>query len=133
MLWFAVRREWRRLAVALAATVAIVAVSYLVTPDLWVDWIRWLWRYSIAPTSPTAYPLPRLVAAVALLVWGGLTDRRWTVPIAVMLAIPVLWSAGLSILVALVPLLRPVFAAWLRPAAAARTMFAAAPGVATLA
>ncbi|HTC85513.1 MAG TPA: hypothetical protein VK656_02350, partial [Candidatus Acidoferrum sp.] len=37
--------------------------------------------------------------------WGGLTDRRWTVPIAVTLALPVVWLNGLAILVALAPIL----------------------------
>ena len=33
LLWFVVRREWRDLAIALGATAAIVAVSFLVWPE----------------------------------------------------------------------------------------------------
>ncbi len=39
LLWFAVRREWRSLAMALGATLAVVAVSSLVAPGLWRDWV----------------------------------------------------------------------------------------------
>src|ERR1700690_1086519 len=39
LLWFAVRREWHALAIALGATVAIVAVSLAVDPRAWLEWI----------------------------------------------------------------------------------------------
>ena len=39
LLWFAVRREWRSLAIALGATAAIVAVSFVILPDQWRDWV----------------------------------------------------------------------------------------------
>jgi hypothetical protein len=42
----------------------------------------------------------RLPAAGALVWWGARTDRPWTVPAAVTLALPVVWFAGLAILVA---------------------------------
>jgi hypothetical protein len=38
LLWFVVRREWRNLAIALATTAAIVAVSFVIAPNLWFDW-----------------------------------------------------------------------------------------------
>ena len=43
--------------------------------------------------------------AVALVVWGARTDRRWTVPVASMLALPALWYGGISMLLAVIPLL----------------------------
>jgi hypothetical protein len=52
-------------------------------------------------------PVPlaiRLPAAVAIVVWGARTDRRWTVPIAAMLALPALWFGGLAMLLAVIPL-----------------------------
>jgi hypothetical protein len=39
-------------------------------------------------------------------VWGARTDRRWTVPIAVMVALPVAWFIGAAVLLALIPELR---------------------------
>ena len=40
LIWFAVRREWRSLAIALGATVAIVGVSFVLAPWLWSDFIE---------------------------------------------------------------------------------------------
>jgi hypothetical protein len=45
------------------------------------------------------------VAAAALVVWGARTDRRWVVPVASTIALPVLWITGPAILVA-IPRLR---------------------------
>jgi len=108
LLWFVVRREWQALATVSIATGIIVLVSTLLTPGLWGDWLTVLATSdSMAPPTSYQVPLiPRMVAAAGLIVWGARTDRRWTVPIAVTLALPVIWSAGLSILVALLPLLR---------------------------
>ena len=53
-------------------------------------------------------PIPllvRLPIAVALVVWGARTDRRWTVPVASMLALPALWYGGISMLLAVIPLI----------------------------
>ena len=36
--------------------------------------------------------------------WGARTDRRWTVPVAGMLALPALWYGGLSMLLAVIVL-----------------------------
>jgi hypothetical protein len=62
----------------------------------------------------------RLPLAAGLVAWGGLTDRRWTVPVGVTLALPVVWLNSLAVLVALVPLLVPdrrrVNLAFVRPA-----------------
>ncbi len=32
------------------------------------------------------------------MIWGALTDRRWAVPVAVTLALPVLWPSGFAVL-----------------------------------
>lgn len=108
LLWFAARREWRSLAVALGTTVAIVAISTVLTPDLWVDWVR-----SLATTSQpdvsnvVAIPLSvRLVVAAMLVVWGARTDRRWTVMVAATISLPVVWHHGLAMLVGVIALRR---------------------------
>jgi len=110
LLWFAVRREWRSLAIAVGATVAIAAVSFAILPDQWRTWVDVVIRNAAAGKSGTwaSVPVPlwvRLPAAVAVVVWGARTDRRWTVPIASMLALPALWYGGLSMLLAVIPLL----------------------------
>lgn len=111
LIWFAVRREWRSLAVAVGLTVTIVAVSYVLAPDQWAAWGRSLQANAGGPGDTPGWYLPvpllfRLPIAALLAAWGGLTDRRWTVPIAVTLGLPVVWLNSLAILVALVPLVR---------------------------
>lgn len=41
-LWFVVRREWTKAAIAAGTTVAIVLVSAAINPQAWVDWVRFL-------------------------------------------------------------------------------------------
>jgi hypothetical protein len=110
LLWFAVRREWRSLAIALGATAVVALLSFAILPDQWRTWIDVVIRNVAAGKSGTwaSVPIPlwiRLPAAVAVVAWGARTDRRWTVPVASMLALPALWYGGLSMLLAVIPLL----------------------------
>jgi hypothetical protein len=110
LLWFAVRREWRSLAIALGVTAAIALVSFVVLPGQWRAWIDVVVQNALAGKSGTwaSVPIPlwiRLPFAIALVAWGARTDRRWTVPVASMLALPALWYGGLSMLLAVIPLL----------------------------
>ena len=108
LLWFAVRREWRALFIALAATAAIVAVSFVIQPEAWIRWPQVLTSNTGATKGTwAAVPIPflfRLPFALVLVVWGARTNRRWAVPIAAMLALPALWYGGLSIIIATFPL-----------------------------
>ena len=126
LLWFVVRREWRNLAIALAGTAAIVAVSFLVLPDAWFAWREVLGRVAGRDGTWAAVPIPfviRLPVAIAVVVWGAWTGRRWTVPVASMLALPALWYGGLSMLLAVIALredvapARPASGRLARPAA----------------
>jgi hypothetical protein len=108
LLWFAVRGEWRSLAIALGATAAIAAVSYVTIPDAWPRWFEVIVANAGKGGTWASVPIPllvRLPAAIALVVWGARTDRRWTVPVASMLALPALWYGGISMLLAVIPLL----------------------------
>lgn len=107
LVWFAVRREWRRLASALAITAIVVALSVAVDPPAWRQWLAFardsagtLPQYSWALNAWLPLPV-RLLAALALLVVGGLSGRRWTVPVAVLLAQPDLNPPSFLILAAL--------------------------------
>lgn len=109
LLWFAFRREWRNLVLAITATVAIAAVSALVAPELWKSWYDLLYRTVFVQQAVEgaylAIPLwLRLPVAVAVLFWGARTDRHWTVPVAVVLAMPILWLNVFTLLLAIVPL-----------------------------
>ena len=39
LLWFAVRREWRNLGIALGATVVVIAVSTAIDAGAWPEWV----------------------------------------------------------------------------------------------
>jgi hypothetical protein len=111
LLWFVVRREWRSLAAALAGTAAIVAASFALTPDAWFAWGEVLSRVAGREGTWAAVPIPfvvRLPFAIAVVVWGAWTGRRWTVPVAGMLALPALWYGGLAMLLAVIALREPV-------------------------
>ncbi len=100
ILWFAARRDWRALGLAFAAAALVASVSLVTTPALWADWIRSL--SVLAPTSYGSGPLPpRMVVALALVAWGGATNRAWTIVVAGWLAVPGLdWKTS-AILVGL--------------------------------
>ena len=108
LLWFAVRGEWRSLVIALGATAAVAAVSWVTMPEAWPRWFEVIVANAGKGGTWASVPIPlliRLLAAVALVVWGARTDRRWTIPVASMLALPALWYGGISMLLAVIPLL----------------------------
>lgn len=108
LLWFAVRGEWRALVIALGATAVVAAVSYVTMPGAWSRWVEVIVDNAGKGGTWASVPIPlliRLPAAAALVVWGARTDRRWTVPVASMLALPALWYGGISMLLAVIPLL----------------------------
>ena len=108
--WFAVRREWRQLGLALGVTALIVAVSFALDPSLWRQWFDIIAASSSTPTTLGWY-LPvslivRLPIAIVVAAVAGVTGRAWLLPVAVTLALPVLWLNSLAILAACVPLSR---------------------------
>jgi hypothetical protein len=108
LVWFAVRREWRSLAIALGSTAVITAASIALAPGLWRDWVSVLTANVQTASSSDAFPAGpvtlRVVIAAALVAWGAWTDRRWVVPVAATLALPVIYVGGLSVLLAALPL-----------------------------
>ena len=101
LVWFAVRREWRSLAIAAGVTGAIVVVSVLVDPGRWGEWFAFLGSTPEGGSvAQFQIPIPlwvRLPIAVVVVAWGARTDRRWTVPLGATLALPVLWVSGFAI------------------------------------
>jgi hypothetical protein len=107
LLWFAVRREWRSLLIALGFTVAISLATFVYAPQLWREWLDSLVSnlyepqfYSVPPPAPVRLPI-----AVVIVVWGALTDRPWTVAVVATLGLPIIWPHGLVLLLAAVPFL----------------------------
>jgi hypothetical protein len=78
MVWHGVRREWRSLAIATGATLAIVLVGVMVDPQAWVEWVELLRGHG---TGTAGNLLPRLVLAAGIVAFAGLTSRAWLVPI----------------------------------------------------
>ena len=109
ILWFAVRREWLNLGIAIAATVAIIAAVAIFTPGLWADWFQLLRGSTGSSTVPGSVPIPlilRLPFAVGLIMFAAWRDMRWLLPIGVLLAMPVIWWGSLALLTASVALKR---------------------------
>jgi Glycosyltransferase family 87 len=109
IVWFLVRREWRSLVIALGVTLGVMGVSFLIDPAGWVGWAAMLLRAEFPANRQLVYldvPLTiRMPIALALLVWGARSNRTWTIPVAMTLAMPIVWANSVTILVALVPLL----------------------------
>jgi len=106
LVWFAIRREWRALAVALGSTAVIAAISFALAPDLWRAWLEVLAANAgTGGVSELAIPLwLRLPVALVVVIWGALTDRRWTVPVAATLAVPAFYLHTLTMLLAIIPI-----------------------------
>ena len=113
VVWFAVRREWRSLAIALGVTAAIAAVSFALDATQWGRWIDIL-RADATGAGAASFTTvgwylpvalaPRLAVGLVVVVVAALADRRWLLPVGVVLAMPVVWLNSLAVLAACVPL-----------------------------
>lgn len=109
LVWFAVRRQWRDLGLALAATAAVVGLSVLLGPHLWAEWLSIAAANSAERVDVALIPLPiglRVAFAVAIIAAAAAMDRSWLVPFGVFVALPVVWFPSLSLLLASFPLIR---------------------------
>ena len=109
LIWFVVRREWRSLTIAVGVTVVLVAGSIAIDGRLWESWLRDSLEVTATGGALNQFALPvarwiRVPVAAVLVGWGGLTDRRWTVPVGATLALPILWPSGFAVLAALWPM-----------------------------
>lgn len=95
LLWFAFRREWWPLLVAIATTAVICAVSLVLAPHLWTEWLVFVIvnRDQPSPLPVVAVPLAvRLAMSTLLLAWAAPRGHRWAVPLAAGWAIPALYE-----------------------------------------
>jgi hypothetical protein len=117
LLWFAVRREWRSLGVAVLATACIAGLSFAIAPHLWIDWFRLLVhpeqfknpsREVLRVMLHVPLSLHLLIGiplSVAVTIHAARTDRRRLLPLAMMLAAPV-WGLNAFALLTAIPRLR---------------------------
>ena len=109
MAWHLVRHEWSALAQACGATVAIVALSLILSPSAWGEWLAVLSRnegalhIAIIPGSL----LLRVVAGLALVMLGAWRGWAWMVPIGSFVAMPNTAPQSSAILAAIPRLSRP--------------------------
>lgn len=96
-IWFLARREWGKLVVSVIATIVVVGISVAFDPQAWRGWLQFLWGHRGMTASQVGEwslsPMIRVPLAVILIFWGGLKNKLWTIPAAVVLATPVFWSA----------------------------------------
>ena len=106
LLWFVLRREWRKAAIPIAIAGALSLGSFVLAPRVWFEWLDWLRANPQVGAWPYPFPLwARLPFSLALIVWGARTNRPWTVPLASALALPRLYYQSPAILIAVVPLI----------------------------
>lgn len=92
IVWFLARREWRPAVRALAVTAVIAAISAVISPALWAQWMHLLLHsYShVSDTSASTIPLwPRLPAALGLAIYGARSCRTSFLAAAAAVAAPV--------------------------------------------
>ena len=104
LLWFAARREWRALRLATVVTVAVVAVSALIDPAAWRDWLRLLSESGTQHMGNLAWSewpaLFRVPIAAGLVVMAAWRNRPAALPIILCFALPAIWPGALSIVLA---------------------------------
>jgi hypothetical protein len=108
LLWFVVRGEWRKLAIAVGTAGAVALASFIYAPHIWFDWIAFL-RTGTYQDGGWPFPWPvwiRLPFAIALVVWGARTNRSWTVVAAAVIALPRLYFLSPAMFVGMLPLIR---------------------------
>jgi hypothetical protein len=109
-LWFLVRREWRAFGISVLTTAVVVVASYVSWPAAWHAWVSFLeeslGRSREALGSPILPPLVlRLPVALGIVVWGARRGCSAAVPVAMVLATPVIGTASFTVLAA-IPRLR---------------------------
>jgi hypothetical protein len=113
LLWFALRRQWREVAIGLGLTAVVAGFSFVLAPGAWFDWINVLVASTVNPDTAwipltALLPVPlwlRLPVAVALVAVAARRNQPWLLPTGIYMALPALWVSGLVILLA-IPRLR---------------------------
>lgn len=107
-LWLAFRGRWLEFGLALGITAVGIAASLVAAPQLWGDWLAVVFSEGAGGGYAASVPVPlfiRLPLAVVVLWWAARTNRVWLVPCACLLALPVIWFNGLSLLLGAAALL----------------------------
>jgi Glycosyltransferase family 87 len=129
--YLAARGRWRDAGVATAVGIAILAVSFVLSPDAWRQFVEIVTARGPAESNG-CLPVPYIVRAVAGLVLAVIAGRMRPslgeplLVVAITVALPTLWFTALSMLAAvayllLVPAVDPAPSAAPAPAPASTT------------
>ncbi len=86
LVWFLARREWVSVGQVLGWTALVAGVSALVQPELWVHWFEFL--QGNADSRSQVSRVLRLSLGLLVVYTGGRRDKRWVLPIGLLLATP---------------------------------------------
>ncbi len=106
IVYLAARGRWRDAAIGFGAAAAICAVSVVLAPALWFDWVRTMLSNGGVEAGASFLPIPywvRGLAALALAAWAGRQPQRVGDPlaaIAVVVALPTWWAPAFATLLA---------------------------------
>jgi hypothetical protein len=115
LLWFLVRREWRKLGMALAVTAVIGGASMLLWFDRWQDYVALITSGQAPSVSPFYLSLyQRLPFAIGFVALGAWRGWRWPVVVGATLALPVFYFTSLAMLVGVLPSARTALGSQLR-------------------
>ena len=111
--YLALRGEWRRAGIATGVGLVALVISVLLTPGAWATYLDFVRNTDpFQQTSFVAVSFPvRLALALAMVGIASRLRAPWAELLlvgAMTVALPSLWFTGLSLLVAAVPLWRPV-------------------------
>ena len=111
LVWLALRGRWGEAVRMGLIGVGMLVASVVIAPDQWLAWIDYLRGQDPFAQSAffgTPFPIRAVVALVIVVVAARIPGWRGELGFvaAVTLALPSLWLAGLSVLVAAVPLYR---------------------------
>jgi hypothetical protein len=107
LIWFVFRREWRNLAIAIGVTIAIAAVSFLLMPRAWFEYVTLLTSHPAPSVAPYYLPLwTRLPVALAFVVIGSWRGWKWAIVVGATLALPVYWITSSAMFVGVLPYVR---------------------------
>ena len=106
LVWFATRREWRQLGIAIATAAVVIAVSAAFAPNLWQDWLVFLTNgggrgSSFALEGRFIPPIVRLPVAAAIAIAAAKKSRPTWLVWAVLLGSPVFALESFAVLAAL--------------------------------
>ncbi len=99
-LWYAVVRDWKALLQVVGVTAALVVLSLVIAPPAWADWLSLL----LSSTGGSQFLALRVTVGAILVAIGAATGRRWLVPVAVWLALPIIYVNSWVILLATIRL-----------------------------